>query len=131
MDLRNLRKHALHKSAYNDDLETLIALSQEAHLTEGSEVLHYYAALAVSNGSVRVVSYLADHFHEGPNESWEGTTHLEDSIMSGRSNIARIYLHKEAGLVPSNSERPSILHYLIRHEDIELARLFCSKIETQ
>jgi ankyrin repeat protein len=131
MDLQNLRKDPLHKSAYNDDLETFIAMSKDAELTEGSKALHYYAALAASNGSVRVASYLADHFHEGPNESWEGTTHLEDAILFGHSNIARMYLQKEAELVPSNDERPSVFYYLIRHEDIELARLFCEKMKTQ
>lgn len=131
MDLQTLTKNALHKSAFNDDLETFITLSQEAQLTSGSERIHYYAGLAVSNGSVRVASYLADHFQEGPNESWEGTTHLEDSIMFGRSKIARMYLDKGAELVPSDGEQPSIFYYLIRHEDVDLARLFCAKLETQ
>ncbi|KAF1828985.1 hypothetical protein BDW02DRAFT_191341 [Decorospora gaudefroyi] len=131
MDLSNLRKDALHKSAYNDDLETFMALSREAHFVQGSERLHYYAALAVSNGSVRVASYLRDHFHEGPNESWDDTTHLEDSVMFGQSKVAKMYMHKDAELLPCNSERPSIFHYLIRHEDIELAKLFSSKMEAQ
>jgi hypothetical protein len=113
MDLQNLTRNALHKSAFNDNLDTFIELSQGTQLTSGSERIHYYAALAVSNGSVRVASYLVDHFLEGPNESWEGTTHFEDSIIFGRSEIARMYLDKEAELVPSDAEQPSIIHHLI------------------
>jgi ankyrin repeat protein len=131
MGLSSLKRNALYKSAFNDNLETFIELSQEALLKSGSERIHYYAGLAVSNGSVRVSSYLADHFQEGPNESWEGTTHLEGSIMFGRSEIARIYFDRGAELVPSNAEQPSILHYQIRHEDIDLAKLVCAKLEGQ
>jgi len=127
LDINFENKEDIVKSAYNNDLEAfIILLSGEGD--PSSERLHYYASVAVMNGSLEVARFLTEQYGVGPNGAWQENTHFEDSIFFGRGKIARYYLSKGVDLEPKEPRRPSVLHYLPRYDDEPLARLVCNQL---
>ncbi|KAK6540707.1 hypothetical protein TWF694_008099 [Orbilia ellipsospora] len=119
------------KSVHNNDLENFIILAREKSLSRGSEKLNYYASVAVYNGCFEVVSFLTEEFGEGPNESWQGATHLEDSSLFGQTRITRYYLDKGPNLMPDDAKKLSLLHYICLHDDVESGRLICQRLGSE
>jgi hypothetical protein len=121
----------LNRSIYYNNLEDFVTLAEEQGIQAGDDAAQNCMVSAIFHGSLDVVRYLVHHYRISPNDSWEGMTHINSSILFQRQPVVEFFLESDAEVLPAHDDRASGLHLVSRHDNPALARLLCERLKSR
>lgn len=124
-DLSFARASDISRSIYNNSLEDFIMLAEAEDMQPKDDEAQNYMAAAIFHGSLDVVRYLVHHYGVEANDSWNGRTHLNHSIVFRRLVIVEFFLEHGAVLEEACGEKLSSVHLASRHDSPELMTMLC------
>lgn len=127
-DLNFVGASEISRSVYNNSLEDFIMLAEAKGMQPKDHETQSHMAAAIFHGSLDIVRYLVHRYGVEADDSWEGITHLNHSILYRRSLIVEFFLEYGAMLEEASGEKLSGLHLVSRHDDPELITMLCEHV---
>jgi len=124
-DLHFVSASEISRSVYNNSLEDFMMLAEAEGMQPKDHEAQNHMAAAIFHGSLDIVRYLVHRYGVAADDSWEGITHLNHSILYRRSLIVGFFLEHGAALEEAREEKLSGLHLVSRHDDPELVTMLC------